>query len=313
MEGAKLVDDLSTVDRRSDTGETTIQVLANDDGNRRALADLLAGDFTVITSMEVGDADLYLVDNQVMPTYHEPLREHVKSSHPVFVPVVVVRRPDESRAVDHSDAVPENGPVLVDAELEAPVTRRVLVRRIHSLLARRNQSIQHRDREERIKHLLEATRSVMETDDREDVVQFTADVTRNILGFSSNVIRLLEDDVFVPVVVSQRATNHMGTRPDYPNDPHDNPVARAFARGEPMVYPNFDQLEDGYDRHAARSGMYVPIGEYGVLSVVEAERQAFDRSDVGFASVLATNAKSALDRIEYEERLQRRERTEQII
>ncbi|MGM0397929.1 MAG: ATP-binding protein [Halobacteriota archaeon] len=233
--------------------------------------------------------------------------------HPVFVPVVVIRQPGESLSVDLPEPVPSNEPLLVNVELEAPVTRRVLVRCVYSLLGRRRQSVQNRARERRIKDLLEATRSIMNTNDRENVMQFTADVTKDILGFSSTVIRLLERDVFVPKVVSQTASTILGSRENYPLDPDDNPVARAFVRKESIVYPDFDRLDDGYDRQSAASGMYVPIGEYGVLSVVETDVNAFDRSDVGMASVLAANAKSALDRIEYEQQLERRERTQQIV
>lgn len=313
MDGLKPIDDLGDFGYARDSSEKTVQILTNDEGNRRALSGLLTDHFDVLTAPDVREADLFVVDNQVMPTYYEPLREHVEASHPIFVPVVVIRRPDESRSIDFFEPIPSTGPILVDAELEAPITKPTLIRRVHSLLERRNQSINHRDREQRVKRLLEATRTVMNTDDRDDVIQFTADVTNNILGFSSTVIRILEDDTFVPRVVSESASYHMGSRPDYPLDPNDNPVARAFVRGEPMVYPNFDQLDDGYDRQSAASGMYAPIGDYGVLSVVETEVQAFDRSDVGFASVLAANATSALDRIEYEKRLQRRERTQQIV
>ncbi|UWG47643.1 Signal transduction histidine kinase [Halanaeroarchaeum sp. HSR-CO] len=313
MDEAKLVDELSNLDRRQTTGQKTVQILTLEDTFARTVSELLANDFQILTTDHVRDADLFIVDNRALPTYIQPLRGHVEAAHPVFVPVVVIRQPGASLSVDLSEPVPSNEPLLVNVELERPVTKRVLVRCVYSLLGRRRQSVQNRTREQRIKDLLEATRSIMNTNDREDVMQFTADVTKDILGFSNTVIRLLESDVFVPKVVSQTASTLMGSRQNYPLDPDDNPVARAFGQREPIVYPDFDRLDDGYDRQSAASGMYIPIGEYGVLSVIETEVNAFDRSDVGMASVLAANAKSALDRIEYEQQLERRERTQQIV
>src|SRR6056297_1326968 len=51
--------------------------------------------------------------------------------------------------------------------------------------------------------------------------------------------------------------------------------------------------------------MYIPIGEYGVLSVLERAVGAFDRPDIDIASSLAANAETILDRLHHEHELER--------
>lgn len=172
---------------------------------------------------------------------------------------------------------------------------------------------EHKQTEERRRRLLDATRTILEKTDRESVIEFTADVTAGILGFSSNVVRLREEGVLVPAAVSEQAHVHLGDRPAYPLDPDDNPAARAFARSEPVVVDDFRTLEDGYDRGGAISGIYIPVGDFGVLSAIELEPSAFDTSDVELAMILGANAESALHRVEYERTLQKqRDRLEML-
>ncbi|PSQ49557.1 hypothetical protein BRD19_03775 [Halobacteriales archaeon SW_7_65_23] len=55
-----------------------------------------------------------------------------------------------------------------------------------------------------------------------------------------------------------------------------------------------------------RSGISVPIGDHGVFQAVRTERAAFDDDDVEFAELLLSHTRSALDRIERERELKRK-------
>lgn len=295
-------------------GETTIQLLVADHANRTAITKLLEEGFSVTSGPPLQDADLFLVENRVFQEYREAIREHLEERYPVFVPVVLLSRPGEFPHTTRDEFRQNGDLVVVDDVLEAPLTRQQLDRRLHSLLVRREQSLLHRQRERRVEQLLDATRNVMETTERDEVVQFTTDVTKNILGFTSNVVRLVdENQTLRPVGVTEEANVNLGERPTYPLDAEDNPAARAFIQQESLIYDNLQRLEDGYDRGVAGSGLYIPIGTYGVLSIVESETDAFEQSDAEFASILAANAKAALDRIEYEQELQERELYRQIL
>ena len=116
----------------------TVQVLVSDDGNRRVIARMLAEDFEVETGDAVVDADLYLVEDRLLPRYREALHSRVEASYPTFRPVVLIRR-DPSTSLGGLNDGGET-PLLVDEFVDAPLDRGLLVRRLRSLLVRRRQS-----------------------------------------------------------------------------------------------------------------------------------------------------------------------------
>lgn len=125
--------------------EQTVQVLVANEGNRTALAELLGERYDVETSQSVEPADSYLVEDGVFSRYHDALRERVEQSDPVFCPVVLVRR-EEGLGVSLPDLGKRESPPLVDDIVDAPVDRLQLFRRFETLLGRREQSVELRDR-----------------------------------------------------------------------------------------------------------------------------------------------------------------------
>ena len=85
------------------------------------------------------DADLYLVEDRLLPRYREALRARVEVSHPTFCPVVVIRRQPAASSAAEFTADGE-APFLVDEFVDAPLDRTLLIRRLRSLLVRRRQS-----------------------------------------------------------------------------------------------------------------------------------------------------------------------------
>jgi GAF domain-containing protein len=75
------------------------------------------------------------------------------------------------------------------------------------------------------------------------------------------------------------------------------PVGLAFAKGEPLVYPDGPAIDDGIERIPAAT-MYVPMGGFGVMTVAGNDVGSLDESDVQLASLLTANAAAALERIE---------------
>ncbi|WP_336037190.1 PAS domain-containing sensor histidine kinase [Halobacterium yunchengense] len=160
-------------------------------------------------------------------------------------------------------------------------------------------------RAHQLRELHEATRGLVDAADRETVADRIVEAANSILGYTSAVARFLEGDRFEPVAATEQARAEMGPRPVYPAD-GGNPVSRAHDAGTPLQFEDVRRFDDAYDRGDARSAMYLPVGEYGVLSVVDTDVDAFDRSDLELASILASNAESALDRLASEWALERR-------
>src|SRR6056297_1263481 len=158
--------------------------------------------------------------------------------------------------------------------------------------------------ERQLQALHTATRWLMEADDRTEIAQLVADAASTILGYEHNVVRLVDDTHLRPVAVTDQAHTEMGERPNYPID-GDSPVSRAYRRGESIRYDDVGSLEDDHDRGEAHSAMYLPLGDHGVISIVDPDAGAFDQSDEDLAFVLSLNAEIALNRLAYERNLER--------
>lgn len=83
------------------------------------------------------------------------------------------------------------------------------------------------------------------------------------------------------------------SRPPYPID--DSPHGTALQRGETIIEDIGD--DDPYDREPFTQTMYVPIGDYGLLSA-GITAGTFDETDTQFAEILAENAAAAIVTVE---------------
>ncbi|ELY94517.1 histidine kinase [Natrialba taiwanensis DSM 12281] len=119
---------------------STVQLLIEETGNRAALRKLLEDHYEIRATQSIGKADLYLVDDHTFPEYHTALQERVDRSDPVFCPVVLIRRADSNPHVSLPDLHEREPPYLIDDIVDAPIDRSLLVRRLNSLLVRREQS-----------------------------------------------------------------------------------------------------------------------------------------------------------------------------
>ncbi|CAI50439.1 sensor box histidine kinase [Natronomonas pharaonis DSM 2160] len=122
-----------------DDVDATVQVLVVDDGNRRIIRDMLADHVTVVSGETVTDADLYLVEDRLLERYRHALSDAMDDQHPVFCPIVLIQSRGSEAGVPASH---DGGAVLIDEVISAPIDRTELVRRIQSLLVRRQQSLE---------------------------------------------------------------------------------------------------------------------------------------------------------------------------
>ncbi|WP_232343140.1 hybrid sensor histidine kinase/response regulator [Halosimplex litoreum] len=150
----------------------------------------------------------------------------------------------------------------------------------------------------RLEGLHAVTRELVDAETKSEVARLTVDAVRDTLGYPNNLVRLLDEDAdrLRPVAISEGAAVMLGDRPAYPVG--EGTAGRAFADGETLVVDDVQAVDDGYDRKDARASMYVPIGEYGTLSIGDSAAGAFDDSDVSLAEIFAANAEAALDRVE---------------
>jgi PAS domain S-box-containing protein len=192
----------------SGTADTeTVQLFVSDDGNRRVIAETLESQFTVDTSTSVVDADLYLIEDELLPRYREALQSRVDASHPTFCPVVLIRR-DASTTLGGLNDGGET-PLLVDEFVDAPVDRGLLVRRLRSLLIRRRQSkdltayvstLEERERDlRRFERAVEDTGNAIALLDTDGRVQYVNSAFEETTGYPEDdavgeSLRLLRPD-----------------------------------------------------------------------------------------------------------------------
>jgi hypothetical protein len=115
-----------------------IQLLLAGDGNREALAAVVAEHHTPITADEFREVDLHIVDESSFPKYRAAIEQYKDREDPVFCPVILVRREETLVRVDLPDIDAAEQPLVVNDIVTAPVDTQALFRTIANLLARRS-------------------------------------------------------------------------------------------------------------------------------------------------------------------------------
>jgi len=160
-------------------------------------------------------------------------------------------------------------------------------------------------RDSQLRELHAATRRLIDAEDRDEVATLIVEAATTILDYRRTVVRYVESDTLYPVEATALAEADLDPSPSYALA-HDNPASDTYTSGIPRRVGDLGELDDDYDRGDANSAMYLPIGDHGVLSIGDTELDAFDRSDLELAAILAANAGTALDRIATEHELKRR-------
>lgn len=124
-----------------------------------------------------------------------------------------------------------------------------------------------------------------------EVASVLSEAARDVLKFAGTGVRLYDPDE--NALVHQAfggKVNDIETRPPY--DVDSSPHGRAFTRCETVV----DTIgeTDPYDREPFDQTMYVPVGDYGVLSAGKTDG-AFTETEIRIAETLARNARVAFD------------------
>ncbi|MDS0281871.1 bacterio-opsin activator domain-containing protein [Haloarcula onubensis] len=163
-------------------------------------------------------------------------------------------------------------------------------------------------REELLSALQETSRSLMQAPSREDVAGIVAAATERVLGLDMAVVRLYDADerVLRPAAATDAVVEALGERPVYGLD--EGEAGRVFASGETASYSASHELDESGT--TVGSGLYVPVGVHGTLSVLSTEEDAFDDVDRQVVALLATNAAAACNRAKREQEV--RETRERI-
>ncbi|EMA03721.1 PAS domain S-box-containing protein [Haloarcula vallismortis] len=168
-----------------------------------------------------------------------------------------------------------------------------------------------RRREEKIKALHEATRDLLSADSPSAVAAEVGAAIESILAFRINVIRVHRNGELRPCHVNDKAERLLSERPTY--EVGEGFPGAAFEDQQARVYTDIRDHDGGAALEPVVSWLYVPISDYGVISVGQTEADAFDETDLNLVQIIASNAEIALQRLRKERALQREnERLEQF-
>ncbi|PSQ52251.1 hypothetical protein BRD20_08500 [Halobacteriales archaeon SW_8_65_20] len=153
-------------------------------------------------------------------------------------------------------------------------------------------------RDQQLHGLHDTTRQLFAADDQETVAEQVVEAAADILGHEMSVVRLVEGDDLVPLVISSAAREAFDGRWPVSVDA-DRPMAHTFQSGEPSYLSH-----EGADNDVPLAGSYyTPLGSHGTLSIGITDLEEFSDSDRTLANVLATNATAAFDGLEQRQEL----------
>jgi PAS domain S-box-containing protein len=194
--------------------------------------------------------------------------------------------------------------LLAPITVEGEVTQIVGVAR--DITERVKQEKQSKQRDKQLRQLHKATRDLLGADSPEQVAEIASDAADDILNLPVNGIHFYDDttDGLVPIAVSDAAQELLGEVPVI----GEGIAWETFQRGEARIYDDVREAENVHDPETPmRSEIHLPLDDHGVFIVSSPEAGAFDDSDIELARTLAANTEAALERINREQELRRRE------
>ena len=154
----------------------------------------------------------------------------------------------------------------------------------------------NRPERSRIGALHETATELVAAQSREELFERTARVAKQVLAFEQCFLAIVEDDQFIPKI-----TTHRDEEPqplDY------GTMGKTFQTGESRLVRDVTADDEASPTHGTyRSGISVPIGEFGVFQVISTEPDAFTEWDLELTELLVGYVTATLSRIESEDAL----------
>lgn len=160
-------------------------------------------------------------------------------------------------------------------------------------------------REQMLTALHRSTRELVRADSRDEVLTGVVEAATDVLGLSSVVVYLWDrqDNTLQPAEWSEDLAGQGIERPP----DLDGPAWlgwRAFVDGDTRVVDDLHEVDTPMEEGPPfRSGLLVPIGNFGLIASGVSKPDAYADTDVDFAETLAANATAALERSEVDRKL----------
>ena len=183
---------------------------------------------------------------------------------------------------------------------------------IAKTLAEHATAVLHRiERESILKELQYRSQRLMESTTRGEIAEVAVETANNVLRAELSGVHLLHDGGrrMELVAHADSVEVHFDQLPNYErgdDSPASEIVWSAFDSAQPCHIDDIRSNQRLAERTPSRSVIVYPLGDHGVFIVSSTEPNAFDETDKTFVEIVATTVTAALDRVDRERELRRR-------
>jgi len=162
-----------------------------------------------------------------------------------------------------------------------------------------------KERRERIEGLLEATSKIEKQKEMENIYETAIDAVENILKIDLGAIFVLEGDK----LVLKAETSGVPPHDKQAREKDDGMLGKTFKIKEPDITDDIQNLEDAnLHFEGYRSGISVPIGDFGVFQAMSKEKGHFDEKDLKMLELLSNHISEAKKRVKFHKELKKSEK-----
>jgi predicted DNA binding protein/GAF domain-containing protein len=172
-------------------------------------------------------------------------------------------------------------------------------------------SLEHRERADLLTDLHRTTRQLVSAESDDDVTAVVVEACRNLLSVDAVLFTYDErESTLTPAGATERGLAFYGTEtPTFAAGDEGAITWDAFVAGEVRVFDDVRTADNLWNTDTgARSALFVPLGDHGVLAAGSTERAVFRGTERTLVELLAATAETAYDRIDRENDLRARER-----
>jgi len=166
---------------------------------------------------------------------------------------------------------------------------------------------ERKERERALKELHGSTRDLMTATTAEEVVTIGSNAAAEVLNHVINGIHLYEPDegALVPVAWTDNSEKLLDEAPPILGI-KDSLAGQVYRTGVSEYYPDITNEPGRFATDTPfGSELVLPLDEHGVFILSSTATEAFSQIDKTLAQVLATNIKTALDRVEQRQEIER--------
>ncbi len=187
----------------------------------------------------------------------------------------------------------EEGEIKGMVEVALDITERVKARE------------QLEERKEKMEGFLEATSKLEKQHEMDDIYQVAIEAIENILEIDLGAIFILEEDKLVLKAETSRVPSHDIEAREI----DDGVLGKTFKTKETDITDDIQSSEEAnlhFEEY--KSGISVPIGDFGVFQAMSKEKGNFDDQDLNMLELLSNHINEARERVKFHKKLEKSEK-----